>query len=280
MNDLNAQQIVLLTLLVSFVTSIATGITTVSLLEQAPEPVTQTINRVVERTVERVVENDENNQPQEKIVETIIVKEEDLTIEAVEKNSQSLVRIFNKVGDLENFVTLGVVVSEDGDILVPANLINKNFNYFVQLGNSKFNLKTLIIGESYALLKISSDQDNLNFKKVILGNSQKLKLGQSVIALSGQDSNVVSTGIISSLKTMSGILNEQDVNSTTTPQENISVISASVDQDKIVYGSILLNLQGELVGFKSNITLKLNEFTPATEIISFLESDLVKNLSR
>ncbi|HFC10799.1 MAG TPA: hypothetical protein ENJ75_01185 [Candidatus Kaiserbacteria bacterium] len=52
--ELTKSQLLLLTVLVTFVTSIATGILTVSLLDQAPQVVTRTINQVVERTVKTV----------------------------------------------------------------------------------------------------------------------------------------------------------------------------------------------------------------------------------
>ena len=53
--ELNKTQIILLTLLISFITSIATGIVTVSLMNQAPKVVTDTVHKVIEKTVERVV---------------------------------------------------------------------------------------------------------------------------------------------------------------------------------------------------------------------------------
>ena len=49
MEELSKSQIILLTLLVSFVTSIATGIVTVSLMNQAPPAIAQTVNRIIER---------------------------------------------------------------------------------------------------------------------------------------------------------------------------------------------------------------------------------------
>jgi hypothetical protein len=276
MDNLNAQQIVLLTLLVSFVTSIATGITTVSLLEQAPEPVTQTINRVVERTVERVVEvnNEDGKEPQEKIIETIVVKEEDLTIDAVDKNSKSLVRIFRKNGDLENFVGLGVIVSDNGNILSSSNIIEQNSDYIAKYAESKvFPIKISSKNEKYALLAIDSEQQEEVgiFQKVRTGNSQNLKLGQTVIALSGQNSNSVSVGIITSLETLQKTLDDTEVNSNTVPQDIISLINTSVNPDKIVSGALLLNLQGELVGFKRDL-VNQTSFESVSDMISFLES--------
>ena len=80
MEDLNKNQIILLTLLVSFITSIATGIVTVSLFEQAPQGVTRTINRVVERTVERVVPGETTSIIKEV---PVIVTEEELIVKAI-----------------------------------------------------------------------------------------------------------------------------------------------------------------------------------------------------
>ncbi|MFW5853300.1 MAG: hypothetical protein ACOCU8_01520 [Patescibacteria group bacterium] len=92
MEELNKNQIILLTLLISFVTSIATGIVTVSLMDQAPTGVSQTVNRVVERTVEKVV-------PEEPEVTTVVqevpmvVTEEELIVKAINKVSPSIMAL-------------------------------------------------------------------------------------------------------------------------------------------------------------------------------------------
>src|SRR3989344_6016767 len=101
MQDLNKNQIVLLVLLVSFVTSIATGIITTSLLQEAPLEVTRNINRIVEKTVETVtIPGTVVSSPREKEVTTVIVKEEDLIIDSINKNIKSVVRIKEKDGVL------------------------------------------------------------------------------------------------------------------------------------------------------------------------------------
>lgn len=90
MNNLNNHQLVLLTLLVSFVTSIATGIFTVTLLDQAPPAVTSTINRVVERTVETVVPTKQETIVKERVV---VDKGGDLIVSAVQKTSPAVVTL-------------------------------------------------------------------------------------------------------------------------------------------------------------------------------------------
>src|SRR3989338_10938680 len=91
---LNKTQIILLTLLTSFVTSIATGIVTVTLLEQAPPVVTQTINRVVESTIEKVIPSQGTSVVTKET--TVVVKEDDLIAKSIENDSLSLARIFEK----------------------------------------------------------------------------------------------------------------------------------------------------------------------------------------
>ena len=92
MEDLNKNQIILLTLLISFVNSIATGIMNVSLLQQAPVEVTRTINQIVEKTIQTVSPGTVITPPKE-ITTTVVVKEEDLVMSSIDKNLKSLVRI-------------------------------------------------------------------------------------------------------------------------------------------------------------------------------------------
>lgn len=280
MNDLNAQQIVLLTLLVSFVTSIATGITTVSLLEQAPEPVTQTINRVVEKTVEKIIPPEENadgvsvTKTPEKEVVTVVVKDEDLTIDAVNKNSKSLVRIYQKNGTSEIFIGLGIIFDNKGRVVTDSSVIQSAGRYTAVYSGGKYNMT---VGyrqpnDPYAILRISDGQNApSDFSPASFADSQNLKLAQSVISLSGANSNTVSTGIITNLITSSGALKDSQVTADSKPVEQLKLIETSVDKSNVLLGSIILNLQGEIIGARINGDLaKVNTFTPSNNIKNFL----------
>jgi hypothetical protein len=259
MNDLNSQQIVLLCLLVSFVSSVATGIVTVSLLDQAPKPVSQTINRVVERTIEKVVDpvvesvtNVAINRNPERIVETVVVNQEDLTVEAVEKNAKSLVRLYgaNKTGE-KFFIGLGVVVSTDGKILTSSTVTDLTQKFYAEYIEGSFEVELSKSPNTGSVVFQPKDvPEGTTFTPATFGNSQNVKLAQSVIVLGGQNSNLVSTGIITGLESSTGSITTSDVSSSTPPLSEISQINTSIPADSIIRGSILMTLKGDIVGMR------------------------------
>lgn len=272
--NLNTQQIVLLCLLVSFVTSIATGITVVSLTNQSSEPVTRTINRVVERTIERVVEPEEEQTKNntvatpERIVETVVVNQEDLTIDAVSKNSKSLVRIHvdnrNEIGD---FVTLGIVSSSDS-IVVDKNMISKNGKYFAKTNLGDLPVEIIEHSEdtSFAMLKLKNGVSGL--EPATFSNSNSLQLAQTVISLSGASDNSVSAGIINKIDAVEKT--EGDNVST-----EVEKIYAGVDANNVLVGSILLNLKGSIIGFKNfDPNVSRNVFIPSNLLKNFIDSKI------
>ncbi len=267
MENLTKHQIVLLTLLVSFVTSMATGIVAVSLMSQAPAGVTQTINRVVERTIEKVVQPSSTSTSQQIVKETVVVSSDDQVVGAVEKNSKNLVRIYRTnidpslgLGSM-TFVGIGVVVDETGIIATDETIItSEGGKYFSPDENDKLReIKILrsVSGEQIALLKINFDKDVT--KSVVSENDAKL--GQSVVYIGGEKSDIVSTGIISSLGKVT-----VSENASSTVQK-ISNIETSLSQN-LVSGGVLLNLSGEIVGIKSTYinSSKNNLFAPSSEI--------------
>ena len=279
MNDLNPQQIILLTLFVSFVTSIATGIVTISLLEQAPEPVTQTINRVIEKTIETITPTDTTNPTETKTptkeVTTVVVNNEDLTIGAVSKNSKSLVRIYQKSGATEIFVGLGIIFDKTGRIVTDASVIQKSGKYTAVYSTGKYIMSVGYreLNDPYAILKIADGQANIptEFPAASFSDSQNLKLAQSVISLSGVNSNTVSTGIITNLEVSTGALKKDQVVADAQPVQQFKLIETSVDKTNVLLGSIILNLNGEIIGARINNDLtRINTFTPSNNIKNFL----------
>lgn len=279
MNDLNSQQIVLLCLLVSFVSSIATGITTVSLLDQSPEQVSQTINRVVEKTIERVIETPQEKEDKtrsnnsnniERIVETVVVNQEDLTVDAVNKNSKSLARLYSIDGfGKRTFIGLGIVVDELGRIVVE-NSIGEFSKVVAVFENGETSVRYLSGKSPFAIYEVI-DIQNIKLSPAILSDSQNLKLAQTVILLSGRQHNVVSTGIITDLISIDGEITPEDIENDSQSKKIITSINASVDVNKVLVGSILLNLQGEIVGVKMGSgSAETTTFLPVNNLKTFL----------
>ena len=272
MENLTKQQIILLTLLISFITSIATGIVTVALMNQAPVGVVQTINRVVEKTIETVTAP--SKEIQTIVKETVLVNPEDQIVSAVEKTSKSIIRIYRTNTDPTSglnsmvFVGLGAVLTSEGIIATDNSLISAGGNYFTTIEGEKL-LDLFVVnavdGEQIALLKIKNDEKNPTiFSKVSISKND-LKLGQTVIYIGGETKNAISTGIVSSLSVKE--IKSTD-NSTSTPtQAEISTIETSISSN-FISGGLLLNLSGELVGIKSTYmdSAKTNLFAPSLDI--------------
>lgn len=253
MDNLNKQQLILVALLVSFVTSIATGIVTVSLMDQAPAGVTQTINRVVEKTIERVVQAPA--QPAAVVTKEVIVTEEDLITAAIEKNVKSIVKIEMILASQTTgiFSGLGVIVSTDGVIVGDnANFVTPDVNY-VYVGKfadgKSFPLAVVFTEEKSRIVIFKAVVDNkekYNFMPVTLGNSDSLKLGQTVVGLSGADQLTAAIGGVSSFD----VRDEPIAEGATTTLKVRRAIAATIAAKDFITGGPLLNTAGEVVAIK------------------------------
>jgi hypothetical protein len=282
MENLTKQQIVLLTLLVSFVTSIATGIVTVALMNQAPVGVTQTINRVVERTIEKVVPATPTKETQTIVKETVVVNTDDQVVNVVEKNSKSIVRIYSRESsrsydsDSVRFVSLGTVVSDDNIIMADNNtFVFDGGRYFIKTEDNKnvdLEILRAVSDEEVAIFKIKENSDySVKLPKASVASSGNIKLGQTVVYIGGETKDVVSTGIISGINTK-----KVDDNSTSTDKV-VTSIETNISSDKFVSGGLLINLSGEIVAMKTNYPdyIRTDLFAP----VNYIENSLNKIIS-
>lgn len=244
MEDLSKHQLILLVLLITFITSIGTGIITFTLLSEAPVEVTQTINRVVETTIERVVS--EPGEP-EKTVTTVVVTEEDRVLDAIDKNEKSIVRLKTIGADgSEVLAGLGLVIAADGTIVSDA----RNYNSFQSYSVMFYDGKVISGGRAYVdakngmvFMKVTlpnkTDQ-KYTFYPAVFGDSDKLKIGQTIVAISGRETNAVSIGRVFQL---------------TFSEDKLKIlnISSDIEFKRTSPGSPVINLSGEVVGLESPV---------------------------
>ncbi len=234
MEDLSKTQIVLLTLLVSFITSIATGIITTSLLAQAPQGVTQTIDRVVERTVEKVTTPSGGGT----VKEVTVVKEGDAIVSAIEANTKAIVRIKSPLGPdgSQRFYGIGLLVSKQGLVLSDRRDVIQSGTYFVVLADGT-ELPAQIHKVSYAgsmiLFKLIAEDSKLRTLSTVTFSDSDPKLGQTVVSIEGSERNAINVGRILSIDLSTGLA-QTDIDGSETA------------------GGPLLNLSGQLVGMKTS----------------------------
>ncbi len=242
LEHLTKHQIVLLTLLVSFVTSIATGIVTVSLVNQAPPGVTRTINQIVEHTVERVVPATQGasvvtGSPQQIVTQkTVVVKDDDLAAQSIAKVQKALVRLVGKGSNM--LVSRGVIVTAQGAAFADREaLLSSGYRQFEAiLADGKrypAAVRTGERGQALAVVDIAVGTST-GFVPAPLSDAAKVQLGQSVIRISGAGSDTVGTGVVASL-----------------PEAHAGLIEASVSS--ATPGSLLMTLFGEVVGITTGV---------------------------
>jgi S1-C subfamily serine protease len=268
MEELNKSQIVMLTLLVSFVTSIATGIVTVSLMDQAPPTVTQTINRVVERTVERVVPQETQTATVITKERTVVVKESELIAQAVDRASPSFVSIYGitKDGEAGDFIARGVIAAPDL-VITTVNSSDKNAEFLVKLSDGSVILgKTVAVDavNSIAILKFKVDKEKAPKPSAFV--TSQPSLGQTIVSLTGIDRVKIANGIVTGfISSESADVDPKNSTKTKIPEQTFET---NINVNALVKGSIVINTDGAVIGMsQGNTSLGI---TPATALLMAL----------
>lgn len=245
--SLNKAQIVLLTLLVSFVTSIATGIVTVALMDQAPPAITQTINRVVEHTVERIV-------PAQQVaaaagaqtpLKTVVIKQTEAVAQAVDTASKSVMRIVLSSDKDMNPIAIGVAVSLN-TIATDGAALKDGTSYSLVLNDgtlAPLGDQTRTSG-GIALFPLAPAKGTTTSPVLtpIAIARGSLQLGQVAVALTGLKSPRIATGVITSIG--AAPVPVASTTAATTP----ATLETNIGLDALAAGTPLVDSDGSLIG--------------------------------
>lgn len=284
MDKLTKTQFVLLVLLVSFITSLVTAIVTASLIRQAPPALTQSVTKVIEKIK---TEDQKASVGAENINKPIIITQEDLVVKLVKDASPAVVSViatkdipvieqffinpfendelfgrlfpdfkvpqYRQKGTEQQQVSSGTgfFVSEDGLVLTNRHVVeDADAAYSIIMNDGRsFEAKVLDRDPFYdvAILKVSG----IKTPYIKLGDSDKLNIGQSVVAIGnalGEFQNTVSVGVISGLqRTVTA------VGSKSGPEVLREVIQTDAAINPGNSGGPLLDLNGKAIGVNTAV---------------------------
>lgn len=250
--QLSKSQLLLLTLLVSFVTSTATGVLTVSLLEETPQTVTQTVNRVVERTIERVEESEQGAAVVTRET-TVVVREEDVLGDSVQAHGSRVVSLHVGTTTAPAMAT-GLFLSKQALVATAADGIKEGKILMKFANGAVFPAEVKYKGENGIALMAPVLAEGEKLPSVAAYEFAKLegvRRGQSVFALTARGS--VETGIVSLI--------------------NGSKIDTNLVQSRLPYGATLISTLGDVVGIHIAVTETSGaQFISAKEILSTVDA--------
>lgn len=292
MDGLDNRQIILLTLLVSFVTSIATGIVTVTLVEEAPKGFTSTINKVIETTVEKVVPKETVIQVVKEVkgespatlIATVVAERQDAMVSIItkfliSKNPEGIeTREIQKTQTGFFVAQNGLIASARGD-LIKGNKYNVLFRDGKE--NKEVTASVIQVKDDVALLslvkptdlaakssqeaKVLSGEDQVKYIPLAKGLPQ---LGSHVIAFSRPSTKSVAVfdGIISSYVKDDG--------------DFVTSINTTIPTAEGGEGGPLLTLAGELIGVAHYDAKGVAVYSPMSGISDLLKSYLEENAEK
>lgn len=246
--ELSKSQLILLTILVNFVTSVATGILTVSLLDHSPAFVTQTVNRVVEHTIETV-----SQVAPAAIIQAPAPSNQDLVTAAIGANATRTVFIYAlETGTSTPAISIGTYLPKSQSVVTVVQETLPKEALIEFPGSLYVSASLAHKGEGIAIYGFADGASLPKANAPTLIVSSKLKLGQTVLAISADGS--ASTGIVARVS-------DKGIH-TTLP--DIGAGSAAVDLSGNLIGLGVGVTPGLLISAEKITALLNSTSTPAT----------------
>jgi S1-C subfamily serine protease len=173
----------------------------------------------VQQTVEKIVEG-------KTTTNTVVVKEEDLVVDAIAKNQSAMFTItkdgFDETGkSIEISAGKGFVVSNSDIIVADAIMVPNKENYFVKNSSGKFKAEFISSDpKGFSFLKIGTsvnEKDKLAYTLPLFGDLNKMKVGQKVLVMGSVISSFIYDGdpnlaIIATKSNAGGLVSDLDGN--------------------------------------------------------------------
>ncbi|MES2314883.1 MAG: hypothetical protein V4524_03040 [Patescibacteria group bacterium] len=232
MEHLTKQQIVLLTLLVSFITSLSTGIVTVSLMDQAPA-VTHTVNQIIEKTI---------TSPQSAAVGTVSITVDDQIAKAVSLVASSTVKI-QRTNNGET-VALGLIVSKNGLIMAAKNNIDANQSYEAIMANGT------VISLTLNTLYQTANDSQTSSSVIFFAPVTNIVNGSPIIFMPVQTTTVRTLG--QKVFSLAYAPDPAFVDGLISQVSSSTVATTITSSSKNIPGSPLFDIQGNILGIQTS----------------------------